>query len=629
LRSGRITGFGATTDWQRGMVRDSRRRARLAAVCVLVAATALGVILSAISAGQQPIDRAAQAWLNSVTRAMTIDDKVGQLLVPAINAVPTPVDSDLFETRVKWVKELRVGGFHVFGGAEPTPAVLLNPVYAGASAARKGDPYAAADYLNRLQAASAIPLLATADFEGGAAYIMHGATRLPRAMAIGASRDPQLAFRAGQLAAAEGRSLGIHVNFYPVVDVNNNPRNPIINIRSFGEDVALVSELATSYMKGIQDGGMLATAKHFPGHGDTATDTHIGLALIEHPRERLDRVELAPYRALIAAGVDAVMSSHIVLPALDPTPGLPATLSRPILTGLLREELKFGGLVFTDSMAMWAISRNFTPERAAAMAVKAGADLVLDPPDPEAAFRGIKAAVESGEIPMAQIDASVGRILRVKARLGLHKSRTTDLGAIASKLGGRQHQLVADEIAARGLTLLKDEKGCVPLKVPPTARVLYLSIVDYASGWREAVPARTLVPSLKQRWPALTAIEVTDRTTASELDLIKVIARQSDAVVAGVFVRIASYSGRMDLSPAQLSLIEWLSGQAQPFVAVAFGNPYVVAAMPKAPALLVTYEFSDASERAAAAALAGEAAIGGKLPITIPGLFDFGHGLVR
>ena len=287
--------------------------------------------------------------------------------------------------------------------------------------ATKGEALAIAALLNRLQRASALPLLFTADFEGGAGYIVDGATRLPRAMASGATRDPGLAERAGRLGAGEGRAMGVHVDFYPVVDVNVNPANPVIGIRSFGEDPEFVARMATAYMRGIQAGGMLATAKHFPGHGDTATDTHLDLAVVEHPRSRLDAVELVPFRAAIAAGVDAVMSSHIRLPALDPTEGLPATLSRKVLTGLLRQELGFAGLVFTDSMSMHAISRRFTPERAAAMAVQAGADIVLDPPDPEAALRGIREAVERGEIPREQIDRSAERILSAKARLGLHR----------------------------------------------------------------------------------------------------------------------------------------------------------------------------------------------------------------
>ena len=574
-------------------------------------------------------EKAAQRWVADTLKAMTLDEKVGQLLAPAINAAVTPQDSDAFDAAMHLVKDLRVGAVHVFGSSEATPAVMLNANYSGSSAARKGDPYAAAVLLNRLQQASAIPLLTTADFEGGAGYILNGATRLPRGMTIAATRDPQLAYRAGEVSAVEGRSVGVLVDFYPVVDVNNNPRNPVINIRSFGEDAGLVSEMAQAYIRGIHAGGMLATAKHFPGHGDTSVDTHLGLAVIEHPRTRLDQVELPPYRAAIAGGVDAVMSSHIVLPALDPAPGIPATLSRPILTGLLRDELKFDGLIFTDSMTMNAIATSFTPEKAAAMAVKAGADFVLHSPDNDAAFRGIKAAVEAGDIPIEQVNRSVERILKAKATLGLHRVRTTDLAAIDAKYGGRAHERVAVEIAERGITLLADERGQVPLTVARDASVLYLSVVDYASGWREGAPARSFIPALRQRWPNLTAIEVTDRTTASELELIRTIARRSSAVVAGVYVRVASFSGRMDLGAEQVALLDWLSAQPVPFVAAVFGNPYIVGVLPKAPAVLVGYEFGDAVEVAMARALTGEAAIGGKLPITLPGQFAYGHGLIR
>jgi beta-N-acetylhexosaminidase len=587
-----------------------------------------GLVILTATPAEAPLDKVAQRWVEQTLKKMTLDEKVGQLLAPSIDAAVTNIDSETYERKRHLVRDLHVGGMHVFGSSELTPAVLLNPNFSGPSASRKGDPYAAAALLNRLQQEAAIPLLTTADFEGGVGYILNGATRLPRAMTLGATRDPKLAFRrtsVGHRRAERRRDGGL----LPGGGRHNNPRNPIINLRSFSENVDLVSEMAQSYIKGIQAGGMLATAKHFPGHGDTSVDTHLGLPTIEHPREHLDRIELPPFRAAIAGGVDAVMSTHIILPALDPTPGIPATLSRPILTGLLRDELKFDGLVFTDSMSMNAISRNFPPDKAAAMAVKAGVDFVLHSPDDDLAFRGIKTAVQSGEIPMDQVNRSVERILKVKARLGLHRSRTTDLGALDARLGGRANARVAAEIAERALTLVRDDRNQVPLNLPPDASVLYLSVIDYASGWREAAPSRSMIPALRQRWPNLVAVEVSDRTTASELDLIRVLARRSSAVIAAVFVRIASYSGRMDLSPAQVSLIEWLSGEERPFVAVVFGNPYTVSAIPKAPAVLVAYEFGDVPEIAAARALKGETAIGGKLPITLPGLFEFGHGLVR
>ena len=247
----------------------------------------------------------AALWVDQTMKKMTLDEKVGQLIFSSINAAYLSTDSEEYDRLQHLVRDVKVGGIHVFGSAEAMPQVLLNPVWGGGNASRKGEPYAAAVLLNRLQSESAIPLLTSGDFEGGAAYILNGATRLPRAMVIGAAGDEQLAFKAGEVAATEARAVGVNIDFYPVVDVNNNPRNPIINLRSFGEDPVQVSKLAISYIKGIQSIGAFATLKHFPGHGDTSVDTHLGLAVINHPRERLDQVEvlehepdfLAPDRA--------------------------------------------------------------------------------------------------------------------------------------------------------------------------------------------------------------------------------------------------------------------------------------------------------------------------------------------
>src|SRR5919197_459692 len=585
-----------------------------------------------------PLDRDAQRWIDETLKKMTLDEKIGQLLVTSLNATFTSVGGEVYTKLRHLVRELKVGGVHVFGASEAMPALLLNAMYgAGGSASRKGDPYAAAALLDRLQSESEVPLLTTADFEGGVGYMLNGATRLPRAMAIGATRDTDLAYRAGRASAEEGRALGVAVDFYPIVDVNNNARNPIINIRSFGEDVKLVSDMAGAYIRGVRDGAMVPTAKHFPGHGDTATDTHLGLAVIEHPRSHLEAIELPPFQAAIDAGAGAVMSSHIALPALDPAdvPGAaqklptPATLSRPILTGLLRERMKFDGLIYTDSMSMFAISQNVPPDRAAALAVKAGADQVLHSPDDDAAFRGIKAAVAAGEISEAQITQSVERVLAAKARAGLSAARGVDLASIDAKLGTRDHQHVADDLAARAITLIRDDRRQVPLAVPPAANVLYLSVIDYASGWREGAPSRTFLPELKKRWSNVTAVEISDRTTADEFDLVRGLARRADAIVASVFVRIASYSGRMDLSERQVALLDGLAAMNKPYVTVLFGNPYVATFTPELPAMLLTYEAFDGMEAAAVRALAGEAPIAGKLPISLPGMFAIGHGLVR
>ena len=574
------------------------------------------MLVSAAQPAKPALDGAAARWVEQTLRKMSLDEKAGQLLVPSLDATFTSTGSDTFKQLGHLVRDLKVGGMHVFGTSEPFPALLLNPTYGNGGSSRKGDPYAAAALLNRLQKLADVPLLTTADFEGGVGYIMNGATRLPRAMAIAATRDTELAYRAGRVSAEEGRALGVAVDFYPIVDVNNNARNPIINVRSFGEDVALVSDMARAYIRGVHDGGMTATAKHFPGHGDTATDTHLGLAVIEHPRARLDQVELPPFRAAIDAGVGAVMSSHIALPALDAgmVPGAaqplrsPATLSRPILTGLLRDEMKFQGVIYTDSMSMLAISENVPPDRAAALAVIAGADQVLHSPDNDAAFRGIKAAVAAGDLSEAQITRSVERVLIAKARMGLHLAREIDLGAIDAKPSTLEHLRVAAEAGARALTLIKDDRNQLPLAIPQSASLLYLSV---------------------RRWPNVTAVELSDRATADQFELVRALARRADAVVASVFVRIASYSGRMDLSPGQVSLLEGLATGNKPFVTVLFGNPYTATFLQKLPTILVTYEEYDGIESAAARALAGETPIGGKLPISLPGMFPIGHGLNR
>ena len=604
----------------------------------LILAAVAGAVLIAAAPPKRPLDPAAARWVEQTLKKMTLDEKIGQLLVTSLNATFTSTDSDAYVRLRHLVRDVKVGGVHIFGGSEPMPALLLNPVYgAGGAASRKGDPYVAAALLNRLQRDADVPLLTTADFEGGVGYMMTGATRLPRAMAIGATRDTDLAFRAGRVSAEEGRALGVAVDFYPIVDVNNNARNPIINIRSFGEDVQLVSDMARAYIRGVEDGGMVPTAKHFPGHGDTATDTHLGLAVIEHPRSHLDQVELPPFQAAIDAGVGAVMSSHIALPALDAgtVPGAartlptPATLSRPILTGLLRDEMKFDGLVYTDSMSMFAISQNVPPDRAAALAVQAGADQVLHSPDDEAAFRGIKAAVAAGDVPEAQITRSVERILTTKARMGLHVNRAVDLAAIDARLATSEHQRTAEELNARAITLIKDDRNQVPLTLPPSATVLYLSVIDYASGWREGVPSRTFLPELKKRWPNVTGVELSDRMSADQADLVRSLARRADAIVVSVFVRIASYSGRMDLSDRQVAILENLATLNKPYVAVLFGNPYTATFLSTLPSMMLTYEAFDGIELAAVRALAGETPIRGKLPISLPGMFTIGHGLER
>ena len=603
-----------------------RRLGPLAWLCVAVSAS----LMAGQPADPLAVDKAGEKWVQATLKRMSLDEKVGQLLVSSFQSTFMSTDSEEFERLAKAVHEYHVGGFHVFGGSELAPSVLLNPAYGTVTL---GQPLEAASTLNRLQAIAPVPLLNTADFEAGAGFRIMGATAFPRAMAFGAARDEKLAFEAGRVTAEEARALGVHVNFAPVVDVNNNPRNPVINTRSFGEDPALVAQLATAYIRGLQSAGVLATLKHFPGHGDTDVDSHLGLPIIKHPRERLDSVELPPFRAGIAAGAEAVMTGHIEMPAFDPAPDTPTTLSQPIVTGILRKELAFRGLIYTDSMSMQGVTNTHAPGEAAVRAIAAGNDVVLHSPDDGAAFAALREAVKSGRIAEAQVTASVERILKAKAGAGLHRTKAVNLEAVSTIVGTRSNQAIADQVSQRSITLIKDARNSVPLRIPPDAQVLYLSVLDYPSGWRIAAPSRTFIRELKARWPNVTAIELSDRTTPSELELVRAMVPRFDAVVASVFVRTASYSGRMDLAASVQRLLQDITRQTsssgRPFVATLFGNPYVATFLPELPAVLLTYDFYDRAEASAVRAIAGEAAIGGRLPIALPGMFEQGFGLTR
>lgn len=596
-------------------------RSRLLAVAI--ALSAAGVL---VAQAPRALDRDAERWVQSTLKKMSVEEKVGQMIVSSFQSNFMSTDSEDFETLVKAVHEQKVGGFHVFGGSEAVPPVLLNPTY---GAVTLGQPLAAASILNRLQAISSLPLLNTADFEAGVGFRIFGATAFPRLMAFGAARDERLAEEAGRVTGDEARAIGVHVNFAPVVDVNNNARNPVINTRSYGEDPQVVGRLASAYIRGLQSTGVSATLKHFPGHGDTDVDSHLGLPMIKHPRARLDQMELVPFRAGIASGADAVMTAHIEMPELDPTPKTPTTLSGPIIQGLLRKDLDFKGLIYTDSMGMAGVAAMYGPGEAAVRAVKAGNDVILHSPDDAAAFSAVVEAVKGGQIPEAQITTSVERILRAKARAGLHRNRTVNLDAIATIVGTRKNQAVADQVAERSITLVKDVRNQVPLTASRDAQILYLSVLDFPSNWRIAAPSRTFIPELRKRWKNVTSIELSDRTSPSEIELVRAMANRYDAVVASVFVRAGSASGRMDLAPSLQRLLNDFTKSQRPFVTVFFGNPYVAMYMPDLPAVMLTYDFYDRAEAAAVKALAGESAIGGRLPIELPGYARVGAGLDR
>lgn len=593
----------------------------------VIALVCLATLASGSAYQQPPLDKAARTWVEGTLKKLTVEQLVGQLIFPAFNSTYLSSDSDEYDRLAKLIHESHVGGVIAFGGSEPVPQVMLNNTY---GAVVLGQPLELASIHNRLQSISALPLLTSSDFEWGVQMRIAGATKFPRAMAFGATGDPQLAYEAGKVTATEMRAIGVHVNFAPVADVNNNPRNPVINIRSFGEDPKQAGTMVAGWVRGLQDGGVLATLKHFPGHGDTDVDSHLGLPIVTHPRERLEQIELPPFHAGFNAGAAAVMVAHIELPAIDPEKQ-PATFSPKVIDTLLRPH--FNGIIFSDAMKMQAITDMATPGDAAVRAVKAGIDVVLDSPDPGAAAAAVVAAVKAGGIPRDRIEQSARRVLEAKARLGLHKSKVVNLDSVALSVGGRKHDAVARTVSERSITLIKDSRNYVPLPTPRTGSVLYLSVLDYPSGWRIAAPSRAVIPELRRRWPNLEAVEISDRTTPQELDLVRAMADNYDAIVTGIFVRAASSSGRLDLAPQVVRLLQDIGRisdrRSQPFVAAFFGNPYTAMYVPEIPSMLVTYDFSDYAESSAVKALAGEIPITGKLPIGLPGLFPIGHGIQK
>src|SRR5882724_549690 len=393
---------------------------------------------------------ASSQWVDTTLRRMTVDEKIGQLLFTTYHGTFTSTDSPAYQQMLHDVNDLHAGGFILV--THITPLGI-----------EKSQTYPTAVLSNQLQFKAKLPLLIGADFERGSAMRLDEGTSFPTQMAIAAGGDPRDAYTMGKITALEARQAGVQWIYAPVADVNNNPGNPIINTRSFGEDAARVSEFVSAYVRGVQENGGLATAKHFPGHGDTAADSHLDLPVIRADRARLESLELVPFRAAIAAGAGSVMTGHLSVPALEPDPNTPATLSSNILTGVLREELGFQGLVVTDAMDMGGITVRFAPGEAAVRAVLAGADCVLMPPVPDAAFEALQEAVKSKRISRERLDASVQRILEAKARLGLNKKRLVDVSAIDAHFAETPWQKQAQYISERGVTLLRDTPRRLPL----------------------------------------------------------------------------------------------------------------------------------------------------------------------
>ncbi|OGU63214.1 MAG: hypothetical protein A3C56_05330 [Ignavibacteria bacterium RIFCSPHIGHO2_02_FULL_56_12] len=542
------------------------------------------------------------AWVEHTLASMTLEEKAGQLIHVWFQMPYYASDAEDWLEMERLVRERKIGGF----------------------IASIGDVYEYAVQWNRIQKMAKTPLLIAADFEWGAGMRVRRSTSFPRAMAIGATRNPQYAYEAGRITAVEARALGVHQNYAPTIDVNNNPKNPVINTRAFGDDVKMVTDMSVAFVKGTQDGGAMATVKHFPGHGDTDVDTHLGLSTLNFPKGRLDSVELPPYRATFKAGVQSIMVGHLSVPAYDSVAGVPATVSPLITTRLLKEELGYEGLIVTDAMVMHGVATRYHPAEAVVLAIKAGIDLVLMPVNADLAIDALVAAVRRGEITEARLDMSVRKLLAAKQKLGLDVNPFVDIEKIPGIVNTREHQMKALEIARHAVTVLGNESGVLPFSKADTLNMADVVITDQESS----NDGRSFDRELRSRRPGhVDLLRIDPASNTQEYDSVFTKASRADIIVVQLhlYTRSGAMTGFVDST--QASLVHRLATLGKPMVGISFGNPYVAMDLPRFNAYVCGYSDADVIEQAMGEVLFAEEPALGKLPVDIPGVYAYGDGV--
>ena len=548
-------------------------------------------------------------WAERVLGEMTLRRKIGQMIMPLVLGTFSPEGTEAHEREIAWIEEDAVGGVIISVGTPVDVAVKLND----------------------LQMHSEYPLLVATDLEAGAGFrfrgalhsptniVLGGATAFPPPMALGAVGDSRYAYGMGRITATEALAMGVHIPFAPVLDVNNNADNPIINIRSFGEDPEMVGEMGASFVRGLQEHGALAAGKHFPGHGDTEIDSHLALPIIRVERERLDSVELAPFRSAIRAGIGGIMTGHIAMPSISGD-RVPATLSRAVLTDLLRGELGSSGVIFTDAMNMGAIDRLYPRGEAVVRAVIAGADVLLMPPDITEAIDAIERAVRDGRISERRIDDSVTRLLRLKEDFRLHENRRVPVERVPYIVGIPEHSDVARELSERSLTLIRNGRGLLPLLGTRSARVMSVTFRPK----NDMLASRYFDSRLRDTYRRLTSTHLDEDTNEAVYAALLTQARRSNLVVVSVY---SNFAGVIEMTEEFVDFVTQLSVRRITHVVVSFGNHYLIRDFPDVQAYLLAWSGTAESQRAAANALFGDQAITGTSPIGMSPFFERGDGL--
>ena len=540
-------------------------------------------------------------WVNKTLNKLTLKEKIGQMIVCSCSGRFFNRESEERQRLKSLVTNSKIGGLILFGG----------------------DVYETALLTNSLQKLAKVPLLVASDLERGLGNQIEGATQFPPLMALGAIDSEEQAFLMGKVTAIEARACGIHLTYAPVVDVNINPLNPIINTRSFGEKPELVSYLATAFIRGCQENGLLATAKHFPGHGDTDLDSHSLLPTVKADLNRLEKVELFPFRQAIKAGVSAIMTAHLQLPALDFTPNLPATLSRKIITEILRGKLGFKGLIVTDAMDMGGITTLYSSQEAALKAILAGVDMVLLPPQPEEVIESLIQAARRGDIPIKRINSSVRRILEAKAKVGLHRQKLVDINELDIKIGAPPHLELAQLMFENAITLVKNTNQLLPL-TPSKQKVAVFSLSSDPGGY---FAGKIFALEVEKRSPDTLSFFADAYTGEKFLSQDFSQAQQADVIIFALFSFLRARKGSVDLCPRHIDLIRQAASSSIPVVVISFGSPYFLRHFPGVNSCLCAYRPSPEAQIAGAKAIFGEIDIKGKLPVSIPGLYPVGCGL--
>lgn len=584
-----------------------------------------------------------ERWARKTLNKLSLEEKIGQMFMVRVMGQFMDLESPEYLRLRDEIRRYHLG------------AVLLTVPSDGPMLLKTG-PYEAAMLINQLQRESKIPLIVAADFERGLSMRLTGVTTFPHAMAFGAAGDPKFAEQFGKIVAEESRAIGVEWNFFPVADVNSNPENPIINTRAFGEDPAQVSELVSAYIRGARQQGMLTTAKHFPGHGDTGTDSHLGLAAVNRSREQIEQIDLAPFRAAIAAHVDSVMVAHVTAPALEPDANKVATTSPAIISQLLKRELGFQGLIVTDAMEMGGLTRLYPQQgakasaEAAVDAVKAGNDMLLLPSDLEGAFQGLLNAVRSGAIPQSRINNSVLKILLAKASVGLNQARMVDVNKISSIVARPDSLAEAQKLAEASITLVRDNGRVWPLKkhrtggpsaayqgvaIPGEAVLCVILTDDLRTDY-----GRQFERELRSRIPGARIMYIDGRIAAAMSPEVQNAVNAADKVIVAAYViptagkaarkeaGVAVNSIALAQTPAAL-LQSILDNGHDKTVVVALGSPYLAADFPEIENYICAYSHVSVSEAAAVRALFGEIPIRGHLPVSVPGIAQRGTGLQK